>query len=404
VTDNQTHVIIGGGLAGAKAAETLRAEGFGGHIVLVAAEPRAPYERPPLSKSYLAGESPFTDAQVHDEEYYAAHAIELLTGTVATAVDAGGRRVTLAGGRELAYDRLLLAPGAVPRRPPIPGAADALTLRSVADADAIRAVIDGGGRLALIGAGWIGCEVTATARGLGAEVTLIERASSPLEAVLGAELGAFFGRLHRAHGVELLTGAEVAAIGPGGVELADGRTVAADAVVLGVGVAPDVALAEAAGLATDDGIAADALLRTSAPDIFVAGDAAAAEHPRYGRRVRTEHWDNAIAQGEAAGRSMLGRGEPYAKLPYFFSDQYDLGLEYVGRHDPGDELVIRGSLDDARFQALWVSRDRTVSAGMHVNDWDAIGPIRALVESRAKVDPAWLADPGHARPEDTQAA
>ncbi len=388
MTETQTHVIIGGGLAGAKAAAALRAEGFGGRVVLVAAEPRLPYERPPLSKSYLAGESPFTDAQVHDAEYYAAHSIELLTGTEATAIDAGERRVTLTGGRELAYDRLLLAPGAVPRRPPIPGATGALTLRSVADADAIRAVVDGGGRLAVIGAGWIGSEVAATARGLGAEVTMIERAASPLQAVLGAELGAFFARLHRAHGVELLTGAQVAAIGAGGVELADGRTIAADAVVLGVGVAPDVALAEAAGIAIDDGIAADALLRTSAADVFVAGDAAAAEHPRYGRRVRTEHWDNAIAQGEAAARSMLGHGEPYAKLPYFFSDQYDLGLEYVGLHGPGDELVLRGSLEEARFQAFWLAADGSVTAAMHVNDWDAIDGIRTLVEEGGQLPAA----------------
>jgi 3-phenylpropionate/trans-cinnamate dioxygenase ferredoxin reductase component len=388
VTDTQTHVIIGGGLAGAKAAAALRAEGFGGRVVLVAAEPRLPYERPPLSKSYLAGESPFADAQVHDEAYYGAHSIELLTGTEATAIDPAGRRVTLAGGRELAYDRLLLAPGAVPRRPPIPGVAGALTLRSVADADAIRAVVDGGGRLAVIGAGWIGSEVAATARGLGAEVTLIERGSSPLEAVLGAKLGAFFAHLHRAHGVELLTGAQIAAIGAGGVELAGGRMIGADAVVLGVGVAPDVALAAAAGIATDDGIAADALLRTSAPDVFVAGDAAAAEHPRYGRRVRTEHWDNAIAQGEAAARSMLGHGEPYAKLPYFFSDQYDLGLEYVGLHGPGDELVLRGSLEEARFQAYWLAADGSVTAAMHVNDWDAIDGIRTLVEEGGQLPAA----------------
>jgi 3-phenylpropionate/trans-cinnamate dioxygenase ferredoxin reductase component len=376
----ETHVIVGGGLAGAKAADTLRAEGFGGRIVIVAAEPRLPYERPPLSKSYLAGDSPFTDAQVHDADHYAAQSIELLNGTEATAIDTGARRVSLAGGAELAYDRLLLATGAVPKRPPIPGAAAALTLRSVADADAIRAAIDAGARLAVIGAGWIGSEVAATARGLGAEVTLIEHTSSPLEGVLGPRLGAFFADLHRSHGVELITGARVTGIEAGGVELDGGRAIASDAVLLGVGVAPDVALAAAAGIATADGIAADALLRTSVPDVFVAGDAAAAHHPRYGRRVRTEHWDNAIAQGEAAARSMLGIGEPYAKLPYFFSDQYDLGLEYVGLHGPGDELVIRGSLDEALFQAYWLAADGSVTAGMHVNDWDAIDGIRELVE------------------------
>ena len=279
-------------------------------------------------------------------------------------------------------------------------------LRSLADADALRAATRPGGHLVIVGAGWIGCEVAATARRLGAEVTLIEHGSVPLERVLGLELGGFFADLHRGRGVDLIVRAGVASIERGGraVRLADGQALDCDAVLLAVGVTPATGLAAAAGLAVDDGIVTDDRLRTSAPGVFAAGDVASVMHSRYGRRIRVEHWDTAAAQGAAVARSMLGKSQPYAKLPYFFSDQYDLGLEYVGRHDPGDELVIRGSLDDARFQAFWVSRDRTVSAGLQVNDWDAIGPIRALVESRAKVDPARLADPGHARPEDTQAA
>jgi 3-phenylpropionate/trans-cinnamate dioxygenase ferredoxin reductase subunit len=383
-----TFAIVGGGLAGAKAAGTLREEGFDGRIVLVASEPVLPYERPPLSKSYLAGDSTIGAAQVYDEGFYSGHGVELLTGTHAAVVHAREHRLSLSDGGELAYDRLLLATGAVPRRPPIEGGDEALVLRSVADADALRVAISRGGRLVVIGAGWIGCEVAATARGLGAEVTVIERAAAPLERVLGARLGAFFADLHRAHGVDLRTNTGVAAIEGGGrsVRLADGSRVDSDAVLLAVGVRPATELAEAAGLEIEDGIVADERLRTSAPDVFVAGDVASARHPRYGRRVRVEHWDNAQEQGAAAARSMLGAAEPYARLPYFFSDQYDLGLEYVGLHDPGDELVIRGSLAEACFQAFWLAPDGTVSAGMHVNDWDAIGPIRALVERRGQLE------------------
>jgi 3-phenylpropionate/trans-cinnamate dioxygenase ferredoxin reductase component len=393
---HETSVIIGGGLAGAKAAETLRAEGFDGRIVLATEEDQLPYERPPLSKTYLAGTSAVADAQVHDAAFYAQHDVEVLTGTRAEAIDPAARRVRLAG-VELPYDRLLLATGARPRRPPIAGADGKRvhTLRSLADADALRAAIGEHGRLVVVGAGWIGCEVAATARGLGAEVTMLEQAGAPLERVLGAELGRFFAEVHRSHGVEVLTSAGVAAIEDAGrrVRLTDGRTIECDAVLLGVGVSPATQLAEAAGLEVDDGIVADELLRASAPDVFVAGDVASVPHPRYGRRVRVEHWDNAAAQGAAAARSMLGKGEPYTRLPYFFSDQYELGLEYVGLHDAGDELVIRGALDDGHFQAVWVAPDGRPTAAMHVDEWDAIGDLRALVERGATVDVAQLRDP-----------
>jgi 3-phenylpropionate/trans-cinnamate dioxygenase ferredoxin reductase subunit len=393
---HETSVIIGGGLAGAKAAETLRAEGFDGRIVLATEEDQLPYERPPLSKTYLAGTSAVADAQVHDAAFYAQHDVEVLTGTRAEAIDPAARRVRLAG-VELPYDRLLLATGARPRRPPIAGADGERvhTLRSLADADALRAAIGEHGRLIVVGAGWIGCEVAATARGLGAEVTMLEQAGAPLERVLGAELGRFFAEVHRSHGVEVLTSAGVAAIEDAGrrVRLTDGRTIECDAVLLGVGVSPATQLAEAAGLEVDDGIVADELLRASAPDVFVAGDVASVPHPRYGRRVRVEHWDNAAAQGAAAARSMLGKGEPYTRLPYFFSDQYELGLEYVGLHDAGDELVIRGALDDGHFQAVWVAPDGRPTAAMHVDEWDAIGDLRALVERGATVDVAQLRDP-----------
>jgi 3-phenylpropionate/trans-cinnamate dioxygenase ferredoxin reductase subunit len=390
MSDRTTFAVVGGGLAAAKAVETLRAEGFDGRIVVVAGEPVPPYERPPLSKGYLAGGDTFADARVHDEGFYAEHDIELLSGTRATGLDARARRLTLSDGAELAYDQLLLATGALPRRPPIPGAdGEAVrVLRTVADADALRELLVPGAHLVVIGAGWIGCEVAATARGRGADVTMVEQAGTPLERVLGAELGAHFARLHDSHGVRLLTGAGVERIE------ADGRRV----VLLGVGVAPDTALAEAAGLAIDDGIVVDPQLRASVPGVFAAGDVASVRHGRYGRQVRVEHWDNAIGQGEAAARSMLGDGEPYTRLPYFFTDQYDLGMEYVGLHAPGDRLVVRGSLEEEAFQAYWIG-DGRLTAAMHVNDWEAIDPMRALVDAGAAVDPGQLGDPARPLPE-----
>jgi 3-phenylpropionate/trans-cinnamate dioxygenase ferredoxin reductase component len=390
VPDPKTVVIVGGGLAGASAAAALREEGFDGRVVVIAAEPQLPYERPPLSKSYLAGNSTLEDARAHPDGFYAEHDIEVLTGTEAVGLDVAARRVALAGGDELGYDRLLLATGAVPRRPPIEGAdgEHVHLLRTVADSDALHAAAGGGGRLAIVGAGWIGCEVAASARGLGAEVTLIEQAAAPLERVMGRRLGDFFADLHRGHGVDLRLGAGVAAIEDGGrgVRLSDGERIGCDAVLLAVGVAPATALAEAAGLDLDNGVVTSELLETSAAGVYAAGDVASALHPVYGRHVRVEHWDNAKAQGAAAGRSMLGTGEPYAKLPYFFTDQYDLGMEYVGLHGPEDELVLRGSLEEQRFQAFWTAADGTVTAGMHVNDWDAIGPIREIVGRREAID------------------
>ena len=389
MVDRETFIIAGAGLAGAKAAETLREEGFDGRVVLVGAEPELPYERPPLSKAYLAGKAARDDAHVHPADFYAAHDVELMLGVTATGLDVEAHRLELAGGESLRYDRLLLATGAVPRRPPIPGADldGVLVLRTLADADALRARIAGGARIAVVGAGWIGCEVAASARSAGAAVTLIEHGAAPLARVLGPRLGGFFASVHREHGVDVRTGARVEAIeGDGRVERVrlDGDVVDCDTVVLGVGVQPDTRLAVAAGLAVEDGIVVAPDLRTSAPDVFAAGDVASAEHPRYGRHVRVEHWANALNQGPAAARSMLGRGAPYDRLPYFFSDQYDVGMEYAGLHAPEDRLVVHGDLEERRFRAFWLDGDGRVSAGMHVNDWDAIDEIKQLVESRAE--------------------
>jgi len=395
---DQTFVIVGAGMAGAKAAETLREEGFDGRVVLVGRERERPYERPPLSKGYLLGQSPFDDAHVHDEGFYPEKEIELLTGTAVTALDLAGHSVTLDDDRTPTYDRLLIATGAVPRRPAIEGTDldGVLTLRTVADSDAIGVALERGGPIAVIGAGWIGCEVAAAARSRGADVTLIEYASQPLEGVLGTQLGGFFAGVHRQEGVELLTGARVEALeGSGRVEavrLADGTRIACEAVVIGIGVDPDTRLADAAGLDVDRGVLADEHLRTGDPDVFVAGDAANAYRPRYGRRVRVEHWANALEQGPAAARSMLGRGEPFDALPYFFTDQYDVGIEYVGLHAPADRLVLRGRPDERRLHAFWLGDDGRLTAGMHVNEWDSIDAIKQLVGDAAVVDPERLAD------------
>ena len=380
----ETYVIVGGGLAGAKAAETLRAEGFDGRIVLAGTEPDLPYERPPLSKSYLAGQTPFEEARVHDGAWYEEQSIELRTETEASDLRPGEHTVVV-GGEEIRYDRLLLATGAQPRRPPIPGADRALVLRTVHHSDAIRAAAEGGARLAIVGAGWIGCEVAASARGLGAEVTLIEQLERPLERVLGPELGDFFAAVHREEGVDLRMSTGVQEIADGRVVLSGGDEVAADAVLIATGVGPDTRLAEAAGLTVDNGVVVDEQLRTSAPDVYAAGDVARAPYARWGGRLmRVEHWANAIDQGTAAAKSMLGLGfdEP---LPYFFTDQYDVGMEYAGVHGEGDTPRIDGELERAGFEVLWLDADGRVTAGMHVNRWDAMDRIRGLVSDRARL-------------------
>jgi 3-phenylpropionate/trans-cinnamate dioxygenase ferredoxin reductase subunit len=391
-------VIVGASLAGAKAAATLREEGYDGRVVLIGAEPEPPYERPPLSKYYLRGEQEREKAQVHDAGFYAEKDIDLRTGATVEAIDPAGRSVTLAGGETIAWDRLLLATGAEPRRLPVPGAdlEGVLQLRTVDDADRLRAAIQGGGRLAVIGAGWIGAEAAASARQLGAEVTLIERLEVPLETVLGRTVGRIYADAHREQGVELLTGVGVEAIEGDGraerVRLSDGRTIDCSAVLVGVGVTPRTALAEAAGLAVDNGILVDANLETGAPGIYAAGDVANHDHPFYGRRVRVEHWANALNQGPAAARNMLGANTPYERLPYFYSDQYDVGMEYSGLASAEDEVVIRGDVATRELIAFWL-QDGRVAAGMNMNVWDVTDPIQAMIRSRAPIDTARLADP-----------
>jgi 3-phenylpropionate/trans-cinnamate dioxygenase ferredoxin reductase component len=397
VSKTPTFAIVGASLAGAKAAETLRAEGFDGRIVLIGEEPERPYERPPLSKDYLRGEAE-ARPYVHPEEFYAENEIELRRSTSVEAIDPAASSLTMAGGETVAFERLLLTTGAAPRRIRLTGAAlDGVHyLRSVRDSEAIRERIDAGGRLVTIGAGWIGAEVAASARQKGCEVTIVEMAELPLERVLGPELGAVYRDIHTDHGVEFIGGAKVEAIegdrAVAAVRLARGRRIEADLVVVGVGVEPRIRLAEAAGLEISNGVACDATLRTSAPNVFAAGDVAGAIHPFYGRRLRVEHWFNALEQGPAAARNMLGRAEPYEKIPYFFSDQYEVGMEYAGFATAWDEVVIRGDLDAREFIAFWLEGGR-VTAGMNVNVWDVTDAIQELIRSRAEVDPNRLADP-----------
>lgn len=394
----ERHVIVGGGLAGAKAAEALRAEGHAGEIVLIGAEDELPYERPPLSKDYLRGESSREDARVHPESFYAESSIELRTGSSVTSIDPAGREVELDGGERLGWDRLLLATGSEPRRLPLPGAEldGVLYLRELGDSDAIAARLEPGARLVVIGAGWIGSEVAASARMKGAEVEIVERATRPLEHVLGAEASDFYARVHREHGVILHTGAELERFEGServeAVRLGDGTRIACDAVVVGVGITPRTGLAEAAGLEVDNGVVTDAGLATSAPGIFACGDVANAEHPFLGRRIRVEHWANALHQPETAARSMLGKEAGYDRLPYFFSDQYDVGMEYAGYATDWDRVVLRGDPDGGEFIAFWL-RDGRVLAGMNVNVWDVTDRIQELIRSRREVDPDRLADP-----------
>jgi 3-phenylpropionate/trans-cinnamate dioxygenase ferredoxin reductase component len=397
-TDDQTFVIVGGGLAGATAADTLRAEGFAGRVVLCAAEPVAPYERPPLSKEYLRGEAGLEKVLVHAEESdYASTEIELRKDTEVRAVRAGERDVELADGERIGFERLLLATGAEPRRLSIPGSEleDIHYLRTVADSDRLRKRIERGGRLAVIGAGWIGAEVAASARQRGCEVTLIEGAQVPLERVLGAELGTFYRDVHSDHGVVFRGGAQVRSLeGSGQVErvvLGEGPVVECDFVVVGIGVAPRTSLAESAGLEIDNGVLVDQQLRSSVEGIYAAGDIANAFHPLFGRNIRVEHWANALNQGPAAARAMLGGTEPYERIPYFFSDQYDVGMEYSGYAPDWDEIVFRGDVAAREFVAFWL-KDERVLAGMNVNVWDVAEDIQRLVRSGQRVEKSRLLD------------
>jgi 3-phenylpropionate/trans-cinnamate dioxygenase ferredoxin reductase component len=392
-----TFVIVGASLAGAKAAGELRERGFDGRIVLVGSEPERPYERPPLTKDYLRGESERDALYVHTADFYDEQDIELITGTTVTGVDADAARVTLDDGRELAYDRLLLTTGAEPRRLSSPGAEleEIHYLRTLADCDALRQKLGSASRVAVIGAGWIGSEFAASARTLGLEVALVDPLELPNERIFGSEIGEFYRDVHARHGVELHLGDGVEVFeGDGAVQrvrTTSGKVIECDFAVVGVGITPRVELAQGAGLEIDNGVVLDERLQSSAEHVFAAGDVANAWHPFYEQRIRVEHWANALNQGPAAARAMLGDSAGYDRLPYFFSDQYDVGMEYSGYASSWDQVVFRGDRDGGEFVAFWL-QDGRVLAGMNVNVWDVNQHVQELIRSRQQVNVDELTD------------
>ncbi|WP_327690626.1 FAD-dependent oxidoreductase [Streptomyces sp. NBC_00461] len=402
MSTNDACVIVGASLAGAKAAQTLREEGFDGPLVLIGDERERPYERPPLSKGYLTGKDAREQIYVHTPQWYAEHNVDLRLGIAVTAVDPVAREVTLADGSRVGYGKLLLTTGSSPRRLPVPGAdlERVLYLRRVEDSDRIKEAFQSASRAVVIGAGWIGLEATAAARIAGVEVTVLEMAELPLLRVLGREVAQVFADLHRDHGVDLRFGVQVVEItGNGGaadgVRLADGTRIDADVVIVGVGIMPNIGLAQEAGLEVDNGIRVDERLHTSYPDIYAAGDVANAFHPLLGKHIRVEHWANALHQPQTAARAMLGRQDAvYDRVPYFFTDQYDLGMEYAGYVEPGgyDQVVFRGDVAGRAFIAFWLA-DNRVLAGMNVNIWDVNDQLQALVRTAQPVDTSMLTDP-----------
>lgn len=405
MSNEKLFVIVGGGLAGAKTAEQLRARDFPGRILLLGAEEHLPYERPPLSKEYFAGTKQLEEFTVQHGDWYRDHRVEVELGVTVTALDPGTHTVTLPDGSTVRYDKLALATGSRPRRIPLPGidAAGVHMLRTVEQSDALLAAVrrDAGPapRLAIVGAGWIGLEIAAGARGHGADVTVVEAAAQPLSGALGEQMGAVFADLHRSHGVDLRLSTTVSEIltvegRATGLRLGDGTEIRADAVLVAVGAQPNVELARDAGLTVaNDGVAVDASLATSDPDIVAVGDIAAAEHPLLRTRIRVEHWANALNQPDVAAATMLGRPASYDRLPYFFTDQYDLGMEYVGHSTVEARVITRGDVGSRQFLAFWLDAAGRVRAGMNVNIWDAGDDIRALISSGESVDPHRLSDP-----------
>jgi 3-phenylpropionate/trans-cinnamate dioxygenase ferredoxin reductase subunit len=388
-------VIVGGGIAAAKAAEQLRQSGFAGDVTLFAAEQQEPYERPTLSKGYLLGKDDLESAFPHPDRWYTEHGVELRTGDAATAIDRADRVVVSAHG-SAHYDRLLLATGAAPR--PLPFATEGARvayLRTVEDSQYLKARLPSVNRVAVVGGGWIGLEVAAAARRYGTRVSLVCPYPVPLMNVLGPEIGTVLAHLHLRHGVAIHGGARAVAVSHdargANLRLSNGDSVAVDLVVAAIGVQPETGLAKGAHLQVENGIVVDATLATDDPRIFAAGDVANAMHPILGERIRSEHWDNAIQQGKLAARNILGERAVYDRMPYFFTDQYELGLEFVGYipQDGYERVIVRGDTDALKFTAFWL-RGEHVLAAMHVNEWDVIDDLRRLVGNR--VDPRALGE------------
>lgn len=371
--------VIGGGLAAGRAVVELRELGYDDEIVLLADEPVVPYERPPLSKAYLQGEATADSAYVRPPEWYAEHGVDLRTGTRVSAVDLAGMRLH-AGDEVLRFGRLLLATGARARRLPLAPTPhiEVRYLRSLRESTELRDRLGPGRRLLVLGAGWIGMEVAATARSLDTDVTVVDPAAQPLAAVLGEEVGARFAALHRSHGVDLRTRTVLDHLdGPDAV-LSDGTTLQPDIVLVAVGAVPNDELAHWAGLDVHDGVLVDAQLRTAHADVFAAGDVARIAHPLLGTRVRVEHWQNAIDQGRTVARVLLGEDVEAGELPYFFTDQFDWGMEYFGHLPAGHALQTELSDTEGGFLVRWRDGGRTLAA-LHVNDWDRSDALRGEV-------------------------
>ncbi|MFC1472239.1 NAD(P)/FAD-dependent oxidoreductase [Rhodococcus qingshengii] len=402
MSTNRRFVIVGGGLAGAKIAEALRDRDFDGEITVLSEEDHLPYERPPLSKEFFAGKKTLPEFTVHDGEWFRDHRVDLRPGTTATAIDPAAHTVSLPDGSTISYDKLALATGSRSRRLDIPGsdAEGVHYVRTVDQAAALLRTLAADKKLVVVGAGWIGLEIAASARGFDVEVTVLEHAGLPLESTLGPEMGEVFAALHRQNGVDLRTGTDVTAISvdgahASGVTLSDGTVIPADAVLIAVGALPNTELASEAGIDVDNGVLVDAGLQSSDPDVVAVGDIAAAQHPILNARIRVEHWANALNQPATAAETMLGRPAEYVRMPYFFTDQYDLGMEYVGHapHGGYSRVVTRGDVDKREFLAFWLDSANKVLAGMNVNIWDAGDAIKELVASSRPVDPERLADP-----------
>lgn len=395
---NPTVVIAGAGLAGATTAVELRERGFPGRILLLGAEEHHPYIRPPLSKEYLTGAGDIGDTYVKPGEWYPEHDVEFLPGTEAASFDPVAHELFLTGGARLTYDSLVLATGARPRSLDVPGSGggDVLRLRTIEDSQRLYAALEvGSRRVVVVGSGWIGMEVAAAARGYDNDVTVVGRRGIPLAGAIGPELGGIFEQLHRDHGVRFVTGDVAAVEGGSGhaVVLASGERIPADLVVAGVGAAPDVRVAGRSGLTIQDGVLTDKGMRTSAEDVYAVGDLANPYLPAIGRHLRTEHWANAIAGGTVAARTILGERASYDDIPYFYSDQYDLGMEYSGYAPLAADarVVVRGDVDAREFVAFWLRDDRVV-AGMNVNVWDVQDHIQRLIRTGDRLDPARLTD------------
>ena len=396
--DEPVFVVIGAGQAGGRAVEAMRAAGYAGRILLIGAETHVPYERPPLSKKLLTGDVGPQSAYLHDPAFYEDQRIELRLGTEVLAIDREVRTVRLSSGETLAYDKLLLTMGSRVRRLSIPGAtlAGVHYLRSMDDSLAIRARLADGARLVVIGGGYIGLEAAAAARQRGCAVTVLEAADKVMNRVVAPEISRFYEDLHRENGVDIRTGVKVLELTGAGriqaVACADGVTFPADMVIIGVGIEPDVGLAEAAGIAVDNGIVVDQFGRTSDEHIYAAGDVANQPNAFMGRRLRLESWQNAQNQAIAVARIMCGGSDPHQELPWFWSDQYGLNLQMIGLPEGWDRLVIRGDMAAHKFTAFYL-REGVVIGANAVNSPRELRIARMLMEQEAKPDPSALADP-----------